>query len=193
MRQIGKENINSKEWWEEFFKQDRFQKRHSWRQEPYRLISKYVDFTKINNWKVYDFGCAFGDGLHWLWSINKDNKYIGTDFSEEAIVWAKQHYEKKGLEFFVDDIYKTKIKDADMIIIAETLEHLEGDMKIVEKLRKMCKVLIITVPYRELEKNKGKDIHEAHVNHYDDDSFEGAKKFIENYMVVVYGYENLPK
>jgi len=190
MRKENKKNLNTKEYWDNFFKEDRFQKKHSWRVGPYHRAVEALNEAGlgIDNCTVLDVGCAFGDGLQYLDSKYKNLKLIGFDYSEEAIIWAAQKYkDNKNYSFYVDDIYNMKEVNVDIIIIAETLEHLENDNQVLEKLKRQCRILIVTVPNNEIKNNK--DLHKMHVNSYTKDSFKGA--FVttgeaDDYLVAIY-------
>lgn len=186
-------NPNTFGYWNDFYKQERFQKRHSWRIKPYTKITEIVDFKSFKNLTVYDLGCAFGDGLHYLSSVSPQNKYIGIDYSEECIKWAKNKSKlHPNLSFSIEAIENFKQRDkVDIIILAETLEHLDNDMQIVEMLRTKCKMLIVAVPYNEALKNP--KLHDMHVNNYTEQSFREAYNFIHDgdYLISVFVQEDM--
>lgn len=180
-----KKNLNTKEYWDNFFKASRFQKRHCWRVKPYERIWEALCKHGIDikdKWEIVDLGCAFGDGLQYLKHRLKKCSYKGIDFSDECIIWARKNH--PGFKFEVDDIYTLEI-ETDVIIVAETLEHLDNDMDVLERLKKMCKVLIIAVPNKEKDKDEG--LHKMHLHSYSEESFVGAKTSTnQDYLIAIY-------
>lgn len=176
-------NINTPKYWDNFFKEERFQKRHCWRTGPYKIIANHFDFTKVKDKTITDLGCAFGDGLQYIYKIAPNNKYIGIDYSKECIKQAKKKY--SNMEFKVQDINDFNTK-CDILIIAETLEHLDNDNQIINKLMKLANTVIITVPYEE-EASRGKLI-DVHLRSYTETDFADAKlcKIESNYLIVIY-------
>jgi len=188
---MSRENINTLKHWNDFFGSDQFGRRRCWRTKPYKNIVKKLNFSQFENLTIYDIGCAFGDGLHLLQGVAPKNKYVGIDFSDVCIAYAQK---KKNIKFEVGDIETINIKDADIIIVSETLEHMDDDKAIVERLSRMCGMLIISVPYNE---NANK-LHWEHVHSYTEKTFDKfnvdciERTFdLGRYLLVVYRMREL--
>ena len=176
------QNPNTVEYWDGFFKEERFKKRHCWRTKPYDGIAEALEHHKLtlDQKEVWDFGCAFGDGIGFLKKKYETAKFNGIDYSREAIKWASKKV--KHAYFVCHDILRFKVK-TDVIVLAETLEHLDDDMEFVEKLKGMCKMLIISVPYKE----DPRKLHDLHVHSYGAGSFLGSKIYRKNnYLIAIY-------
>jgi len=98
--------------------------------------------------KVIDFGCGPGQFAEIMNSIDSDVKYVGYDFSDVAIARA-QSKKISNCEFSVRDLYKYSldegIEENHAYVCLEVLEHLEGDLSLLEKIPK-GKTLFFSVP-----------------------------------------------
>ena len=183
-----KKNINTKEYWDKFYKQARFKGKHKWKIATYKYIAEVFnrrDYYCKKNPTVLDIGCAFGDGINYLskQKIFEGGKFSGIDFSDECIEWAKQKYPK--IEFGVVDINNivTNSNIFNVIIASEILEHLDNDYEILQILRDICDILIVTVPYKEDENN----LITEHIRSYDELSFIQAKTtIVDNTLIAIY-------
>ncbi|UCD20987.1 MAG: methyltransferase domain-containing protein [archaeon] len=141
------------------------------RGEFHKKILKYL--PKNKEITVLDIGCAVGHGTIELAKKLKKAKFEACDFSNDGIKKAKGLYGKK-IKFFVHDVYKDKLKKKyDYILIIETLEHLKNPKKIVKKYLKSCKILLVSVPYKE------KELWKEHINRFDESSFRDFKELIK--------------
>jgi 2-polyprenyl-3-methyl-5-hydroxy-6-metoxy-1,4-benzoquinol methylase len=123
-------------------------------QEEYKLHYKnswyFVHWTQIIRYlrgiddpKILEIGCGTGQLANYL--IDEGfNKYVGFDFSEEAIKIAK---ERINLEFFVGDALNPECfqYDYNLIICTEVLEHIKDDISVLKNIRKGSKI-IFSVP-----------------------------------------------
>lgn len=124
--------------------------------------------------KVFELGCSSGYGLQFL----PDNiEYTGLDYDKRIIPVAReQNWRDKGLTFVHGDINTYELGQYDTIIAFEVIEHLDNGLEIVEKLKKHCKRLMITVPMLETPGLWGPH-HKIH--NLDESYFPGFKfKFI---------------
>lgn len=67
----------------------------------------------------------------WGTSLLKRASFIiGIDVSEEAIDYAKKHYENKNRKFYVGDMQSIPLKDdfVDVVICLEGFEHISKDI-----------------------------------------------------------------
>jgi hypothetical protein len=78
-------------------------------------------------------------------------EYFGLDYDPIIIdVAHKQNWGANRL-FKTCDINQANISNQDTIIAFEVIEHLSNGLEIVEKLKKNCKRLLISVPLQEPE------------------------------------------
>jgi len=140
---------NSEKWghngWDSFFSQ----KGNRWRDKDYRYLDKVFDLSSLSG-SLLDVGCALGDGLIFLKSkTSKVGKFIGTDFSSEAIEVCKNNPQLKGVDFFRHDILKPFPQKYENVICLQTIEHVESPNQAFKNLVDATKkILIAAVPYR---------------------------------------------
>ena len=95
--------------------------------------------------KVLEIGCSNGYGRQFL-PMNID--YTGLDY-DAIIVDVANQQEWGNAEFQWADINKYPLGQYDTIIAFEVIEHLHNGLEIVEKLKKRCNRLLISVPHNE--------------------------------------------
>lgn len=90
-------------------------------------IGRYVFAAQFVEGKVVlDIACGTGYGASYL--MNKGAKMVvGGDYSEEAVQYAKLHYQRDNLRFLCADAQQMPFCDKffDVIVSFETIEHLE--------------------------------------------------------------------
>jgi GT2 family glycosyltransferase len=101
--------------------------------------------------QVLEIGCSTGYGYQFL---PRDVAYMGLDYDPEIVEIAKdQHWggadNDSGPTFYHADINTFELGRYNTIIAFEVIEHLDNGLEIVEKLKKHCKRLMLTVPYNE--------------------------------------------
>lgn len=96
--------------------------------------------------KVLEVGCSNGYGSQFL-SQNID--YTGVDYDEKIIKFANIEQWGDTRKFVHADINTFELDFYDTIIAFEVIEHLDNGLEIVEKLKKHCNRLLISVPYKE--------------------------------------------
>jgi FkbM family methyltransferase len=96
--------------------------------------------------KVFELGCSSGYGLQFL---PDDIDYTGLDYDKRIIPVAIEQNWKSNAKFVHGDINTYELDMYDTIIAFEVIEHLDTGLEIVEKLKKHCKRLMITVPMLE--------------------------------------------
>jgi glycosyltransferase involved in cell wall biosynthesis len=96
--------------------------------------------------KILEIGCSTGYGLQFL---PTDIDYTGLDYDKTIIEVAKNENWSPNAKFEHADINNYDLGQYDTIIAFEVIEHLDNGLEIVEKLKKHCKRLLITVPYKE--------------------------------------------
>ncbi len=118
----------------------------------YTFAKKFIKKDDIG----LDIACGTGYGTSMLLADTRAKKMTGVDISEEAIVYAKQHFSDKGLEFVKHDAAETGFpkNSFDVIVSFETIEHLERSKaaRLIENLYYLLKddgTLIMSCPNRE--------------------------------------------
>jgi FkbM family methyltransferase len=96
--------------------------------------------------KVFELGCSSGYGVQFL---PENIEYTGLDYDKRIIPVARDQNWRPNLNFVHGDINTYELDQYDTIIAFEVIEHLENGLEIVEKLKKHCKRLMITVPMLE--------------------------------------------
>ena len=92
--------------------------------ERYNFCKKYL---KVKGKKVLDIPCGVG----WGTSLLKRAAFIiGIDISNEAIDYAKKHYENKNRKFCVGDMQSIPLENdsIDVLICLEGFEHVSKDI-----------------------------------------------------------------
>ena len=96
--------------------------------------------------KILEIGCSDGYGIQFF---PKDIDYTGVDYDSIIVEVAKEQEWGYDAKFFSSDINKFDLQQYDTIIAFEVIEHIANGIEVVEKLKKHCKVLMITVPMNE--------------------------------------------
>jgi 2-polyprenyl-3-methyl-5-hydroxy-6-metoxy-1,4-benzoquinol methylase len=99
----------------------------------------------INGINVLELGCSTGYGSQFLENV----EYLGLDYDPIIINVAKEQQWGEHKQFDWADINTYQLGQYDTIIAFEVIEHLDNGLEIVEKLKKHCKTLLITVPHNE--------------------------------------------
>ncbi|MFA6089238.1 MAG: class I SAM-dependent methyltransferase [Candidatus Woesearchaeota archaeon] len=175
MKQI-KKNINTQKYWNNIFKKEKF---GIGREFLYSSVAKFIkdENNKYKNKQshILDIGCALGHGTIRIQEVLKNSLVDACDFSDVAIKKAKNNY--KNINFFVHDVNKDKLtNNYDMIVMIETLEHLDNPIKAVKKYLKCCKQMIIVTPYDE-RNDENKEISAEHTHSFDEFTFSKIKEF----------------
>jgi glycosyltransferase involved in cell wall biosynthesis len=96
--------------------------------------------------KILEIGCSDGYGIQFF---PKDIEYTGVDYDPIIVEVAKEQDWGYNAKFEWCDINTYELDQYDTIVAFEVIEHLDTGMEIVEKLKKHCKRLLITVPMNE--------------------------------------------
>jgi len=96
--------------------------------------------------KVFELGCTSGYGIQFF---PKTIEYTGLDYDKYIIKAAKEQDWGYNSQFIHSDINNFELDQYDTIVAFEVIEHLENGLEIVEKLKKHCNRLMITVPMLE--------------------------------------------
>ena len=138
----NKINTNTSDFWHNYYasvksEQDRL--------IIYEQLEQALQSIHFNT--VLEIGCGTGIGVAHIKSMFLCH-YTGSDFVASAIEKARHNCD--------DVILLNALVDPvpgfyDVIIIAETLEHLEDPFFVVEKCLPHCKYLVLSLPYDEPE------------------------------------------
>ncbi len=93
--------------------------------------------------KILEIGCSTGYGRQFFGDID----YTGLDY-DPVIIEVAQEQGWQG-KFVNADINKFGLEHYDSIIAFEVIEHLDNGLEIVERLKRNCRRLLITVPLNE--------------------------------------------
>ena len=123
----------------------------------YKFVAGYVEGKRI-----LDISCGTGYGSELLSQEAKE--VIGGDLSEEAVNYARLHYQKSNLQFQVMDITKVRMADetVDIVVSLETFEHLKRPEKAARECHRILKkkgLLILSVPNGEIDRKEGNKFH----------------------------------
>lgn len=95
---------------------------------------------------VLEIGCSNGYGSQFFGdAVN----YLGLDYDENIIEVAKEEGWGSNKNFVHADINTFELQQYDTIVAMEVIEHLDNGMEVAQRLKKHCKRLLITVPYKE--------------------------------------------
>ena len=94
---------------------------------------------------VLEIGCSTGYGYQFLNSA----AYMGLDYDPIIVDVAKEQEWSDNASFYHADINTYEFGQYSNIIAFEVIEHLDNGLEVVEKLKKHCKRLLITVPHNE--------------------------------------------
>jgi len=123
---------------------------------------------------VLSIACGNGYGEHMFATEAKAARVIGMDVSEEAIDFAKEHYQAEHLEYRVCDALAIDLPDnaVDVVVSFETIEHIEDDIGYLKELRRVLKpggIALISTPNKAKSlKNyfASKPLNPYHVREY---------------------------
>lgn len=146
--------INSKDWWEGYFKENSWKMNNGDEQSTFfmkilleNLSPELKQEILDNKYSICDMGCAEGDGTSLLKETFVENVICGVDISTTAIQQANNKYPQ--INFLVDNIDEIN-KCWDVVICSNVLEHFENPQIILEKLMNLNNhYLIIMVPFKE--------------------------------------------
>ncbi|NPV91258.1 MAG: class I SAM-dependent methyltransferase [Firmicutes bacterium] len=149
----GLADPNSKEWWENEF-------RENWRvgidgvEQTRYFMKRILEVIKFSpGVTVLDWGCAMGQGVDELIKAGYDAE--GYDFSETAIETARKMYPDYTFTYVLPE------KTYDAVITSNCLEHFAEPVKqAAEILQLSRKYLVILTPYAQTPS----DVHPASIN-----------------------------
>jgi glycosyltransferase involved in cell wall biosynthesis len=113
-----------------------------------REVTRYEWAAKnLVGTSVFELGCTNGYGRQFF---PEHINYIGLDYDPIIVEVAKeQNWIGFNNLFLSGDINQFILGEYDTIVAFEVIEHLDNGLEIVEKFKKHCKRLLITVPMNE--------------------------------------------
>jgi len=95
---------------------------------------------------LLEIGCSNGYGSQFFGdSVN----YLGLDYNPEIVTVAAEEGWGKNKKFVNADINTFDLQQYDTIVAMEIIEHIDNGLEVAQRLKKHCKRLLITVPYKE--------------------------------------------
>jgi SAM-dependent methyltransferase len=93
-------------------------------------------------------GTGYGSTL-----LGEPFRYVGLDIDAESVRWARQRYQRPGLEFYQGSMARMPFPDAsfDVVICFEGLEHLAEQQAFVEEVHRVLRpggVFIASTPHK---------------------------------------------
>lgn len=102
--------------------------------------------SKLTGDSVLEIGCSNGYGSQFF---GDTIDYLGLDYDEKIIEVAREEGWGENKKFVNADINTFELGQYDTIVAMEVIEHIDTGKEIAQKLKKHCKRLLITVPYKE--------------------------------------------
>lgn len=133
----------------------------------------------LSGFNVLEIGCSTGYGVQFL---PENVSYLGLDYDPIIVDVAKEQDWRLGAFFEQADVNTYLLGKYDTIIAFEIVEHVDNGLEIVEKLKKHCKTLLITVPYNEPPGFWG---HHHKLHGLNESHFPGFEFFYSNQHGVV--------
>lgn len=110
-------------------------------QKARRIIKTLGDFfgKDLKNLTLLDLGSSTGIIDNVL--ANKFKKVVGTDIDREAISFAKKNFQKKNLEFKVEDAMKLSFPDNnfDVVVCTHVYEHVPDQKQLFSEIYRVLK------------------------------------------------------
>lgn len=117
-----------------------------------------VDHIPATSKRVLDAACGYGVLVDFLVRAGKLREYVGLDISSKMLKMAKAKLSDLPVEFVlgVGEFLPFKQGSFDVVVCAETLEHVVDKKKVINEISKTIKprgLVIITTPRREWVKS----------------------------------------
>lgn len=142
-RLTNKPNTNTATFWNDYYASIDIEEDRLIIYEQLEEILQNIQFNT-----VLEIGCGTGIGAAYLKECFPDIIYTGSDFSLMALDKAANYVDHVKL---LDIRYQDPSDYYDVIIIAETLEHLENPYEIIDRCLYYCNYLVLSFPLDEPE------------------------------------------
>ena len=147
---MEKGSVNAQEYWENRFQTGDWDMNEGEKQSTFFAAVAEEAFPgwlkgdlQKNEWNVIDYGCAEGDGTAYLARLYPSCRFLGIDFSENAVWSANTKY--PFCHFQAGDITK-ELQKTDVVFSSNTLEHLTEPKRILQSLvesAKYCAIFLL--------------------------------------------------
>ena len=146
----------------------------------------------VTNKTVVDFACGSGYGTAML-AEAKPKNVTGIDISQDAVSYAKTHFEIPGVTFLQGSSeVLSGMRAVDIIVSFETIEHLamyDSFMEIVANVLSPNGILIISTPVRQSDTLFDKPDNPFHLREWNEEEFSlllsnyfGSRDFYYQYI-----------
>lgn len=151
-------------------------------------LNRYLTAKEFSHGKrVLDIACGVGYGTQILMRSLPDS-VIGVDISEEAIEFARAHYEVPGVKFVVGDATALPFEDNsfDVVVSFETIEHVPSALAFLKEVRRvLCPngTFIVSTPRLKGGKRSAFHVQEFEFERFKNlllSMFESAQFFCQN-------------
>jgi len=116
-----------------------------WGEKGYHFLKDLL--PEKESFTALDIGCGRGAGLSYLINYFPKAQFVGVDYSQTAIDFAKEKLKGSTAFLFVDDAYKYVGGNFDYVFLIEILEHLRWPEKVLENyLPIFNKAIYISIP-----------------------------------------------
>ncbi len=109
----------------------------------YEHLARYLFSCQLTKQKtVLDIGCGSGYGSYILSTLGEAKKVYALDISESSILYAKNKYAQKKIDFQIDNaetLLTIHNKKIDIAISFELIEHLYNQEKFLSQVRRVLK------------------------------------------------------
>lgn len=133
-------------------------------------IVRYL-FVKdiVKNKKILDAGCGTGYGTIFL-ANSGAREVLAFDVNEQAIQYAKQHFQHENLQYNVMSLEDIQLPDKsfDIITSFEVIEHVKNPQRAIAELKRVLKddgVLIMSTPNQK--EHPGQMFNKFHIHEMD--------------------------
>jgi len=138
----------------------------------YTFAARYL-FDKFGSATIIDSACGIGYGSKIMAEFG--HKVLAIDISDEAIEFARTHYNHPNITFVQSDAYDiapiVSERNADAVVSFETIEHVKDAHRLIKVFSLSAPLLICSVPNESVVPFT-KETHPFHDRHYTDAEFE---------------------
>lgn len=133
---------------------------------------------------IVDIACGSGYGSAWLSEYAEE--VIGVDVDDDALEWARKHYNRENLSYIRGDVSSFKMsKKFDVVVSFETIEHIPNEKDYLNTIKGLLNkdgIFIVSTPLSSLNGMSSTNCY--HINEYKKDRF--VKMISENFTRVLW-------
>jgi SAM-dependent methyltransferase len=120
-------------------------------------VGNYREAYEIET--ILDAACGHGYGCFILSGNHPTKRIVGIDISGAVIRSCKALYDRKNISYVQRDV--NEAPKADAIVSMETIEHVPNWQDVFSHLVSVSKILIFSVPWKQLANPESKMFHKA--------------------------------